>query len=76
MTILSTSSGNGRCNAFASSFESGQDLLDLTAFGFASVQDIQTTFNYAGDLQIQFADGGTVTLIGVTQLQLEHDILI
>ena len=33
-------------------FESGQDLLDLTAFGFAAVEDIQTTFNPAGDFQI------------------------
>jgi len=57
-------------------FESGQDLIDLTAFGFASVQDIRMTLDPAGNFQIQFADGGTLTLIGVTLLQLESDILI
>ena len=57
-------------------FEVGKDFLDLRAFDFASINDLQFAHDASGDLRIDFADGGTITLTGVSELQISHDILI
>ena len=56
-------------------FEVGKDFLDLRAFDFASIDDIQFTHDAAGDLRIEFGDD-SITFTGVSELQISHDILI
>ena len=49
-------------------FVSGTDTLDLSAFGFASFQDVQTATHDdgGGNAVIDLGNGDTVTLTGVT----------
>jgi Ca2+-binding RTX toxin-like protein len=52
-------------------FVSGTDKLDLTAFGFASYQDvINATHDVGGNAVIDLGNGDQVTLTGVTTAQL------
>ena len=66
--------GNGTDTIF--DFEDGKDVLDLTAFAFASIQDIHMTDALNGDTYIEFTDGGSITVVGISTLQLADDILI
>ncbi|MEO7689450.1 MAG: calcium-binding protein [Sphingomonas sp.] len=59
-------------------FSSGVDKLDLSAFGFASFQDVQNASHDdgGGDLVIDLDNGDTVTLMGVTTSQLQSGDVI
>ena len=59
-------------------FVSGSDTLDLSAFGFASVQDVQNAAHDQGsDMVIDLGNGDSVTLLGMasTTLQVGNVIL-
>ena len=57
-------------------FEVGKDFLDLRAFDFASINDLQFTHDASGDLRIEFGGNDSITFTGVSELQISHDILI
>ncbi len=55
-------------------FQSGQDELDLTDFGFASFADVQAAAEEDGDdLVIDLGNGDSVTLVGVSEAELSQD---
>ena len=59
-------------------FATGSDQLDLSAFGFASVQDVQNAAHDVGsDMVIDLGNGDSVTLLGMasTTLQVGNVIL-
>ena len=58
-------------------FVSGSDQLDLSAFGFTSVQDVQNAAHDVGsDMVIDLGNGDSVTLTGMASFQLHGGDLI